>query len=452
MPDTQLSASSSDVIEMTNKGIRLSTTGGAPVQTKDLNAFFGAPYDAGIGRTSTLFDPKVVFDAGAGAGGRFFAVALTLYNELDYVTGVSKLHLAISRSSNPASLDPADWCSYAFDAKTSAGSPNAAWSDYPSIGVGKNVVAVGTNSYTFTVAEGFRYAEVRAFNKTLAVDNVTACPSITLHEFRPASAPGDYHVFNLAPAAEVAYPSSFKGTKNPLYLLSVEVRLSGEPTTSNLWVWRIRNMAGGQPTLSKKRVTGTWTYATPPDAPQPYVSAMLETGPMKMLGVVGRGNTLYGVFASACDLGASPPYESCIVFVKIAVGQNAKKKLTATLKQEFGSGAGADTFMWMPSLAVNSDSQVFVTAQAADESVEFGGLRAVGLRLDPGDNAFKPWFPITPEGQCGLGAADPMRTGDFTGTALDPGDGLSVWMAGEYAKDLGATGCWWGTTVLHATP
>lgn len=48
----------------------------------------------------------------------------------------------------------------------------------------------------------------------------------------------------------------------------------------------------------------------------------------------------------------------------------------------------------MPSIAVNSAGKVFVTAQASDDNVVFGGLRTIGMQLDPGDTIFQQWFPI----------------------------------------------------------
>lgn len=367
------------------------------------------------------------------------------------MTGVSRMHLAIARSAEPTSLDPSDWCSYTFDTKTSANGV-AAWSDFPSIGAGKDTVAISTNAFEFTADERFRYAEVRAFNKNTAIDNATSCPSLPLFRWTPASTAGDTKILNLTPAQQTKYPSSFKGTKNPLYLLSTETGVPGSPFVSNrLHVWRIRNMSSGNPTISGKTIKGSWTYASSPWAEQPG-GPLLATGAQKVTGLVSRGNTLYGVFNSACTVGVSPPFESCIVLAKVGVGQNLKGKMTAKLKQEFGATYGADTFIWMPSIAVTSAGVVFVTAQASDDSVLFGGLRAIGMRQDGSTTSFQPWFPITPEGECPTGIADGTRTGDYTATVLDPNDPTKVWMAGEYSKDFGATGCWWGTTIVHATP
>ena len=314
-------------------------------------------------------------------------------------------------------------------------------------------MAISTNAYEFTADEAFRYAEVRAFNKTDAIDNASSCPLLDVFRWTPSTTSGNYKILNLTPAQQVTYPSSFKKTKNPLYLMSTEHGAPGTPFGSNrLHVWRIRNMASGHPQLSGKIISGSWTYASSPQAEQPFGGPLLATGAQKITGLASRRNTLYGVFNSVCDVGTSPPYESCVVLAKVAVGQNTKGKMTTKLKQEFGDSYGADTFIWMPSVAVNSDGQVFVTAQASDDDVLFGGLRTIGMQLDPGQTQFQEWFPITPEGECGLGSVDGTRTGDYTGTALDPNDGTSVWMAGEYSKDLGATGCWWGTTIAHVTP
>lgn len=209
------------------------------------------------------------------------------------------------------------------------------------------MVAISTNAYEFTADETFRYADVRAFNKTDAIDNAVSCPALNIFRWTPSAAAGNHKVLNLTPSQQATYPSSFKGTKNPLYLMSTEHGdVVGSPFGSNrLHVWRIRNMASGSPTLSGKTLPGTWTYASSPQAEQPVGGPLLATGAQKVTGLASRGNTLYGVFNSACDVGASPPYESCVVFAKVGVGQNAKRKMTATLKQEFGQTYGANTFI-----------------------------------------------------------------------------------------------------------
>ncbi len=265
-PDTTLGKSPNRVLEGANSALRLSTTVGAILDTKDLNTFFGASTTNGL-----LFDPKVYFDR-LGPNPRFYVVALQRIgiDDTTSTNDVSRIWVAVSRSGDPASLASTNWCRYNIDGRRNVGTLNSSWADYPEIGVGSDSFLFATNQFRFTDSNFFTFSVVRVWNKTIASDNAASCPSIPRFRFQPSPTLGHFSTFTLQPAQQYTAPSSFPGTANPAYLVSTR-----RGTGHAYHVWRVRNVASGSPTMEGLTLTGR-SYGIPPPSPQPGNSIFIE--------------------------------------------------------------------------------------------------------------------------------------------------------------------------------
>ena len=429
-PDTIVGKSNTRVLEAVNVSLRLFTTTGGVLATKTLNSFFGASTSQG-----TLFDPKVYFDRNA-ANRRFYVVALQQSGSTD-ASGLSRIWLGISRSPDPANLEPANWCRYFINGKRNAGTALSSWADYPGLGVGADKVVISANQFTFT-NDAFTFAILRVFNKLTAANNAASCPSISLFTFQPSGASANFSIFTLQPAQHYTSPSSFTGTSNPVYLLN-----TARGTSSSYRVWRVRNI--NPPSLQGPTlVSGNFTYAIQPDAPQAGSAVLLDTGDTRVTQVAGLGNALRGVHGTSCNFGGGAN-ESCVRYVRISVGQSSTGAFTAAINDQATTGFGAGDFIFWPGVAVNNAG---LAAIDYHRNRNAAGVRFLSsLVTTRNANAFVQSFFIT-SGTCG----QPFnRTGDYIGAQTDPSDVSSFWLAGERATTVSGS-CRWQTQIIKLVP
>jgi hypothetical protein len=219
-------------------------------------------------------------------------------------------------------------------------------------------------------------------------------------------------------------PSSFTGTKNPAYLVNSD--FGGDTGTSNLYfVWRVRNVAGGSPTLQGPvSVAGSYTYSIPPQAPQGGTPQTLETGDTRILQAGGLGNVIWAVHTTGCNINSTAL--ACVRAVRLSVGQDASGNPTATMSQQtvFGS---VGTFLFEPGVAVNRDETVAIPFQVAGLGTPLG---AFWTEKDPSSGRFFSMLGLA-QGQCSQTTSG--RTGRYTGAQTDPATQRLFYMAAEAA-------------------
>ncbi len=115
------------IVSVINSNIAYFTTSGTKTFSQDITQFTN---DNSV--SSTIFDPKVLYDAGAD---RFFMVELA-----GYTVGNSDILLYFSKTNNPSD----GWWYYTISADVNG---NSAWADYPNIGVSNNEVYVTVNQF-----------------------------------------------------------------------------------------------------------------------------------------------------------------------------------------------------------------------------------------------------------------------------------------------------------------
>ena len=431
LPDTTIAVTVGHVIEATNDAVRLMSRDGRKVAEMPTNTFFGAPISNG-----DLFDPKIVFDR-IGPNRRVYLIAL----EMTSASQTSGIWLAVSRSSDPKSLDhQRSWCPYRIDSKSSTpwptSPPSPGWADYPGIAVGTTKVVITTNHVSFASPQRVSHAEVRVLRKALLADNARRCPPLLGTHMIPASTAMDSDARWLAPVQPLTPPTSSSAAPNPVYLLSANTGPS-----STYRVWRVSDAPNG-PSLNFAGVSGSFTFDLPPDSPQPGGGTMLDTGDARITQAVSVGNTIWAVHATRCDLGAGSA-ESCIRAVQIDVGvPPGSGALTATLRQETNYGQ-PDLFFTYPGVAVNRTG---LTALIFEASGATQPLSAWWTTKAAAETTFQPPNSLS-IGTCNR--AEP-RFGDYTGTQTDV-DKPGFWFAGERATMLAGT-CQWETQIGGVTP
>jgi hypothetical protein len=235
-PDTTIAVTDRHVIEATNRVVRLMTRGGVEVRTETLKTFFNARVPNAEG---DLFDPKVIFDR-MGPNRRVYLLAL------QQTSSTSRIWLATSRSSDPASLKhPDDWCLYEIDAKSRT--PEPGWADFPGLAAGQRSLVVTTNQMAFA-PERFLHAEVRVLNKAALANNAASCPRLpVIRKLRPTMNNQDRDAMSLAPVQALTPPT---GTGSTVFLLS-----ANDVPSSTYRVWRISGTPAG-PSMSSVPVSG----------------------------------------------------------------------------------------------------------------------------------------------------------------------------------------------------
>lgn len=441
-PDPQVAASGTRVIEAVNSSIRARTRNGTLVQTLDLNQFFGLPpadlFD------QTLFDPKVIYDPNA-QHKRFYVVALQTSFPPDLPRS-SFIWLAVSRSPNPANLNPANWCFYRLNGRRNGGTDLDSWADFPGLGAGAEALVITTNQFTFDTFF-FTFAIVRALNKLVLSDNAASCPrGLRLTSFQASEHPGDGAAFTLQPVQQLTSPSSFRGTRNPMYLTNT---IFANAPPKDYRVYRLRNVATS-PSLSFTTVTGNFAYFVPPNVPQENDFGFITTNDERMMEAAGVGNAFWAAHPTACSFFRGGNV-SCNRVIRVAVGQSPGGALQAGITQQRTFGR-PNEFLFMPGIAVNLDETVAVPFHFASRSRTNNYALSTWWAVKAfGEGSFAPLGPLTTGGCQQL----VVRTGDYSGAETDPTDLKSFWLSGERARrirELEGNPCLWETRIIRVTP
>jgi hypothetical protein len=425
-PDPVVAKGRGRVLEAANSAARLFTTAGGVLATKSLQVFFGAPPPAGS--DGLLFDPKVYFDR-LGANPRFYVLALEKRGA-SAATGVSRIWLAVSRSPEPANLEPASWCRYAIDGKRNGGTALSSWADYPGLGVGADKLVITANQFTFA-SSAFTFAIIRVLNKATLAKNAAACPALPfVFTFQPSAGAGNGTVFTIQPVQHYVAPASSAGVANPVYLVNTVFGAS-----SVYRVWRVRNFP---PTLQGPVNVQAAAYGIPPQAPQRASSLRLDTGDTRITQASSgddAGN-FSAVHSTVCNAGGGPT-ESCLRGVAFVVGSGAGGALTARLEEQFTLGLAPGDFLFWPGVADGGSFESGFAFHRSSATTFLSSFWAVGATIG-----------ALTVGTC---PQTTRRTGDYIGAQRDPVDNRSFWFAGERATVI-AGACQWQTRIIKVTP
>ena len=450
-PDTTLGKSSNRVVEGVNGEVLLTNNSGTVLDSRTLVSFMGLGSPASFHQVG--FDPRVIYDRNASRP-RFYVAALTTNDKT-----TSTVQLAISRSPDPSTLTTADWCRYTFQGVSGGGTSDAAWADYPEIGVGPDGLIVTTNQYRFSDGN-FMYARVRILQKLIANNNASACPaasSFSLGTWRLTSSNTDWTRITVIPSLAYTTAPSFAGVSYPIYMVATPItdasgQTPGMPVSANYYrIWRVSNIGSGVPKFESTTVSGNWTYTTPPSGVQSGGLYPTDTFDTRGMATVSLGSSLYYVHQTQCQF-TGGSLESCLRIMRFTVGQSGSGSLAASISQQLTSGPGDGWYLSHPNIAVNQSGQMALTTQAVSASTNLSSWWAI-----KNASATNWSFNLLSQGTC---ANDPeyhaakgrVRVGDYTGAATEPYYLNTFWVAGEAANQVGTSGCHWTTRIAHISP
>jgi hypothetical protein len=431
LPDTILAVGPSNIVEATNRDVAFYdkvTGAGTSLPLKDFFAPVlpgGAPVPGDI-----ITDPKAAYDELATGPnilqGRFVITTL----ELNFATQEADLLLAASRNAAPTGAS-AGWEMHRINL-TQPGS----FADFPQLGWDADGVYVTVNMFKFNGHMPFDHARVLAFATDSLTDGDGGTLAMSSTDFQPPN-------FALQPAAmHGASPGA------PMYFVESQVPGGSSGGGGFLQVVRMTDKLSAAPTFTNFRVLVP-SYNHPRDADQ-LGGVQLDTGDARVLSAAWRDGRLVATLTAQADQQAQARW------YEFSTDGAAP---TLTQSGAINGGPGVATFMPSINIAPNGDlGLTFLESSATGylsmyiTGQKFGapaGTLETPILVKAGEAPLRVF-------RAGGELGPPLRTGDYSGLAIDPTDG-SFWAANEYTTDLesppppGTRRANWGTWIVQFT-
>ena len=369
---------------------------------------------------------------------------------------ISRIFLAVSKTSTPASADSTDWWYTAIDAKVVISSVDH-WADYPGFAIDEEAVYVTANMFSH-FSGAFGGTRLWIIDKGMAGG---------FYGGGTASVTGDWDFPGLT--------GGFAGTFQPAHVFgsggvatgvgTFLVMYSGLTTggpggTESIQVIRVDDPLGSPTFVGPEFVSmgdiedvgGPFGFPDLPDAPQMGDTTKIEVNDSRTLHAVWRESSLWLTTTinpnSGPDLGQTTAH-----WVQLST-----TILGSTTLTDQGDVGGEDiasgTFTFFPSIAVNSTEDVIVGFSASAPTIFPGAYYAGRFVGDPAGT-------VNPSVVVRAGLDSYVRTfgtprnrwGDYTGASVDPNDDKSFWVFNEYAITKGSgtppEDGRWGTVYAH---
>jgi hypothetical protein len=377
-------------------------TGGAALLSQTLTTWF-----ANVAPGMTIFDPKALYDQHAG---RWLLLAVAFTENPNR----SVFLLSCSNGANPM----AGWRNYSFNAMVDGSTATNNWADYPGLGVDNQAIYLTANMFAF--GGGFRYAKVRVIPKAGPYSG-GAAPFVDFVRLKDSDGAFSFtvtpcHTFG-APQVEYFVNSSF-------------------PSGNKLTLWRLTNPTG-TPTLTRTNVNVS-AYSLPPNANQKGGGTPLNTGDIRVLHAVFRGDSIWTALTTAHNWGGATNRASVHWFQIRAAN--------ATLVQEGIYGSSSKHYFYPASCPDNNGNMIIVFSRTG--STEFAQVRYTG-RVSSDALGKLQTSRLLKAGTANYRALDGSgrnRWGDYAGVAADPANSRVVWFYSMFALP----GNQWGTRVGSA--
>ena len=404
----------------------------------DLNSFYG--YAPAINRTTLVraqfvTDPSCYYDAQTQ---RFYLVALTLETFPNGAfTHVNHLDVAVSQSSNPASM----WNIYRVDVTndgTNAGGSNPCpcLGDYPHIGADANGFYVTTNSYPWC-CDGFDGAQIYAFSKRQLASGASSVRVTHIDTFGTVNVPTgetpstNQPGFTVWPAQSPGTTSYELGANGTEYFLSSNAAdesthpvagTGGNYVSSQIVAWALTNTASldsATPSLAlSNTVLGVSQYAFPGKADQPGSGSAPTTSSPQ--GYCLNDETTVTVFSTApgCWRGLVSPAAHARgpeVIAKLDANDTRMQQVTFANGKIWGALDTAVSFDTNP-----AHNKAGVAWYIVKPDVSTGSIAAKvaleGTNGVPGKNIIYPAIGVTASGR-GVVAVTLVGPSDFPSAA-----------------------------------
>jgi len=371
---------------------------GAKLQELNLTNWFSDVITAG----TRVFDPILAYDQVAN---RWLVLAVGLR---DNPPG-SWFLISASQTDDPT----AGWRNWSLDATLDGVTPSQNWADYPQLGLDSQAVYLTANMFTFS--SNFSYVKIRILDKQVLYNGGSL---------------GWTDIWNFDPQAFTLQPAHTFGTAPAQYLVSVV------PTANNrLIVWRLTGPLSGNPVLQGNNIT-TLGYSMPPNAVQRGGGRTLDTGDTRLLCAVFNGRSLWTAHTTGFNWGESRS--------RAAIRWYEIDPATPQLIQQGTYGARRLYYYYPAIMADSSGNSRMVFSRSGQD--EYASVRYTGRSPTDPINGLQPSAAL----KAGMANYSPaavgeLRWGDYSGVALDPTNGSTVWMHGEYAAFSNNWSTWVGS-------
>ncbi len=428
-PDPSGAAGPDRVIAVVNAMIEARTKTGTLLFRDALADFFSS-----LSPATRTFDPKVIYDQYAG---RFVVVTLERVNSGSNPDpgNLSKIFVAVSKTSSPGSATTADWYYLSINAKTVIGGFDY-WADYPGFAIDEDAVYITNNMFLFPPGSAFGGVRLWIVHKgivggfygggaaTVTVHNPYASAGIATttqpaHVFGVGGVPGGA---GLIGTFLVSYSGLSDGTLEYVQVVRVDDPL-GAPTFTQEYV-------------SVGNIDATATTILP-DAPQLGTSTLVEVNDRRALNAVWRSGTLWLsttlIPSSGADAGQTTAH-----WFKLSTSAVPGGAITLSDQGDIGGeDIAPTTYTFFPSIAVNATGDAVIGFSASAASIYPGAYFTGRFSTDPpGSNRGSGTLRTGLDYYIRTFGGPRNRWGDYSGACIDPADG-SFWIFNLYAKARG---------------
>jgi hypothetical protein len=435
-PDPIGAAGTDRVIAVVNVGIECRNKTGTLIFRDALRDFF-SPLGAQTLGTFT-FDPKIVYDH---YENRFVVVALERWFAANGdPSDESRILVAVSKTSSPATATGADWWYMAIDSKVNIGGSDH-WADYPGFEVDEEAVYITANMFPFSSGSGG--------NRLWIIDKGVAAgfyaggaPSWNIYDPIPAG----YYAMTLQPA--LIYGAGGAGAGIGTWLVGYSSLTVGGPGAQEaVQIIRIDNPLGAVSFTGEfvfvgdlEDVGGGFGFPAIPDAPQAGTATLIEVNDSRALDAVWRNNSLWVTTTINPNAANDAVNQGSATAHWFRFDTSAVPSPITVLDQGNigGEDIAANTWTFFPSVAVNGNGDAKFGFAASAQTI-YGGAYYAGR--EAGD----PAGTVQASGTVQAGVDYYIRTfggprnrwGDYSGAAVDPSDDTTFWIFNQYAMTRG---------------
>jgi hypothetical protein len=352
----------------------------------------------------TIFDPKTLYDQHAG---RWVLLAVAFRQNPNR----SVYLLSVSAGPDPLGA----WRNYQFDAMLDGATPTDNWADFPSLGVDNQAFYLTSNMFAF--GGNFQYAKIRVVPKAGPYSGGTA-PFTDFVKMKNADGSLCFTI----------QPCHTFGAPQLEYLVNTAF-----PSGNYVTLWSIANPTLS-PTLTSVNVPVS-PYNLAPNADQQGGATPLNTGDVRILHAVFRGDSVWAAFTTAHNWGG-PANRAAVQWIQLRAADRA-------LVQQGIFGAAAQHCFYPAPCPDNNGNMVLVFSRCGP--TEFGSLYYTGRKSTDPLGTLQP-SALLKAGVANYVALDGSgrnRWGDYNGIAADPAIPKLIWLHGLFA----APGSKWGTWV-----
>jgi hypothetical protein len=408
-PDTQVAASTQNLVEMVNGTISVydRTVSPATPIAVDMCSFFYCDF-----LTAVISDPIVRYDPGSV---RWFASVVTIEYVAQgaFLVPEGQWRLAVSQSSDPSG----NWIVYA------ATMSDGTFPDFPKMAISSDKVVQTGDAFTISSSR-FKGTEFAVLNKA---DLLAGLATPGFQFFAPPQG-----LFALA-AAELLPSSSVTST---IYLAAVPTGKN----VSSVRVWQLNGVPNSTGTGVSVTTTNysTAPFKTPPNAPQLGSSALIDTNGYFLVDAFYQDGHVWVAANSGCVPSGDTITRSCVRLVELAVAG------TPSVMQDLTFGEKGEYYYYPAIRADGSGNLIAVFNRSS--ATEYVGVYASG-QLAASSNTFQT--PVVIKTGETAYTISPPRWGDYSGASADPSNSMMVWLAGEYAQSISGGNQWatWVTQV-----